>query len=308
MSTKEARTHIEITSNTLAQGDRICRNSVKHSFSKYSWVCGNLPGEQTRATNAIINHLVRVIDYLDLESADGLPLDVWCEFRDDLSDAFQGNFVSEELYSLAYYAQKFSVPRQFFFDQLNGVDQWIRTREFQTFEDVLVFGYQMGGAPLLASIPVMGFVKKGYEEAATKAGQAVFLTQVIANIVRDVKLNKIFVAKTDIEETELSISRIKVRRSSPELKHLVRLYGSRIEKLMYEGGELVKYLDFDACRTFKSLLTIHWTMLMKMRLDPDVVLNPDGILTRGELFKLKARHLMGLEGNVPIFPEVDDHH
>jgi phytoene/squalene synthetase len=117
-----------------------------------------------------------------------------------------------------------------------------------------------------------------------------------------------FVAKADLVETELSISRVKVRQNSPELRHLIRLYGSRVEKLMYEGGQLIKFLDFDARRTFTSLLAVHWAMLMKMRLNPEVVLNPDGILTRGELFRLRAKHLMGLEGNIPVIPEIHNHH
>lgn len=308
MSTQEARPQIEVNPATLDQGDRICRNSVKQCFSKYAWVVGNQPGEQKKSLNAILNLVVRAIDYLDLESADGLPLDVWCEFRDELSDAFQGNYSSEDLYCLVHAAKKHSIPRQYFFDMLNGIDFWIRNRGFETYDDLLVFAYQMGGAPLTASVPVLGFVKEGYEEAACSAGQAIFLTQVLANIVRDTKLNKMFIAKQDIVNTDLSIARLKVRKNSPELKHLVRLYGSRIEKLMYAGGKLVDYLDFDARRTFTSLLSVHWSMLIAMRLKPEVVLNPDGVLSRKEMFKLKTKHFMGTEGNIPVFPEIDHHH
>lgn len=308
MAVQESRPHIEITDATRELGYRKCRNAVKQCFSKYSWVAGNLPTERKKALNTVLNHVVRSIDYLDLESADGLPLDVWCEFRDELGDAFQDNYSLPDLYVLVHSARKYSIARQYLFDILNGVDSWIRNRSFETYDDLLVFAYQMGGSPLLASVPILGFVKEGYEDAAAKAGQAIFLTQILANIVRDVKLNKVFIAKADIEETELSMSRIKVRQDSPGLKNLVRLYGSRIEKLMYAGGELANYLDFDGRRTFVSILSMHWSMLMKMRLEPKSVLNPDGILSRSELFKLKARHLMGMEGNIPVIPEADEHH
>lgn len=308
MPTQESRPRIETKPNTLDVGKKHCRSSAKQFFGSYLWIAGNLPGERQTALSAILNHMVRSADYLDLESTDGLPLDVWCEFRDDLSDAFQDQFASSDLFALVDAVRKYDIPKQYFFDVLEGVDWWIRNREFKTFDELLVFAYRMGGAPLAAAIPVCGFVKPDFESAATKAGQAIFLTQVLANIIQDIKLNKIYIAKEDIQETELSLSRVKVRQSSPELTHLIRLYGSRIEKLMYEGGQLVQYLDFDALRSFKSLMAVHWTMLMKMRLEPRVVLNRDGILTKREMFGLRTRHLMGLEGNVPVIPETDDHH
>ena len=308
MPTQESRPKIENSSSNLEQGLRFCKSSVRQFFGKYLWIASNLPGEQKNALFALLNHVVRASDYLDLESADGLPLDVWCEFRDDLSDAFQDRYASNDLIALVDSVHKFNVPKQYLFDLLEGVDHWIRHREFSSFEDLLVFAYRMGGAPLAAAVPICGYIKDGFEESAVKAGQAIFLTQVISNVVRDMKLNKIFIAKEDLEETEISISRVKVRQSSPELKHLVRIYGARIEKLMYEGGELANYLDFDARRTFVSLMSTHWSMLMKMRLEPESVLNPDGILSRKELFMLKSKHILGIEGNIPIIPDAHDHH
>ncbi len=308
MSSHETRPKIELSPMTRDMGNKQCRTAVKQLFGDYRWIGGNLPGEKQAALYAILNHLVRSADYLDLESTDGLPLDVWCEFRDDLSDAFQDQYTSADLIALVDAARKFNIPRQYFFDVLEGVDSWIRNRGFNTFDELLVFSYRMGGSSLAATIPVCGFVKSGYEDLAVTAGQAIFLTQILANMVQDIKLNKNFIAKEDIAETELSLARIKVRQASPELRHLVRLYGARIEKLMYAGGKLVEYLDFDARRSFTSLMAVHWSMLMKMRLQPELVLNPDGILTRREMFGLRTRHLMGLEGNIPVIPEVDHHH
>lgn len=308
MPTQETRPKIKNNRNALDTGNKQCKTAIKQFFGNFMWMIGNLPNEKQVAIHAILNHLVRSSDYLDLESTDGLPLDVWCEFRDDLSDAFQGQFTSLDLVALVDAANKFNVPRQYFFDVLEGVDTWIRNRGFQTFDDLLVFAYRMGGAPLAASVPVCGYVKDGYEEAAIKAGQAIFLTQILANMVQDIKLNKMYFAREDIEVTEVSIARIKVRQSNKELRHLIRLYGSRIEKLMYQGGALVNFLDFDGRRCFTSLVAVHWAMLMKMRLRPESVLNPEGILSRREMFLFKSRHFMGLEGNVPVIPEVHNDH
>ena len=308
MTIQESRPRIEVNSGTIDQGNRICKTAVKTCFADYAWVVNNLPGDRRTALYALLNHVVRAADYLDLESTNGLPLDVWCEFRDDLSDAFMEKYASADLVALVDACKKFNVQRQYLFDILIGVDSWIRDRRIETFDDLLVFTYRFGGAALAASVPIIGFVKPDYEVPAINAGQAILLTQILANLVQDIKLKKTFIAVEDLEETELSIPRVKVRQTCSGLKHLIRLYGHRIEKLMYKGGRLIEYLDFDAKRSFTSLYAIHWEMLMRMRLEPDVVLSKAGVLSRGELFKLKTRHIMGIEGNIPVIPAIDPDH
>lgn len=306
--TTDTRPKIPVNDTTLDQGNRICTRAVKRAMGEFTWISSNLPTPQRMALNAVLNHLIGAVQYLDLESEDGLSLDVWCELRDDLNEAFLDQYASPEWFALVHATRQYQIPKQYLFDILDGVDGWIRRRGFDTYEEFEVFAYRLGGAALTAAVPIVGFEKQGYEESAAAAGQAVFMTRVLANLVHDIKLNKIFVARQDIEQTELSISRIKVGKECPGFKNVVRLYGARIEKLMYRGGRLYEYLDFDARRCFKSLMAVHWTMLMKMRLNPQLVLDPDGILTRREMFGLKARHILGLEANTPIIPDVQHNH
>ena len=301
--TTETRPKISVDATTLEQGNRMCSAAVKRSMSDFLWIIKNLPREQQGAVQALLSHLIRTADYLDLESSNGLPLDVWCEFRDDLSEAFLDSYASADLVPLVDACRKYDVPKQYLFDMLDGVDGWIRQRGFQTYDELEVFAYRFGGSAMTAMVPIVGYEKEGYEEAAVAAGQAIFLTRILANMVADFKVNKHFIAKADIEETGLSISRMKVRKVCPSLKHLVRLYGSRIEKLMYKGGHLYEYLDFDARRCFKSLMAVHWSMLMKMRLNPESVLDQEGVLSRRELFGMKTRHVMGTETDLPIIPQ-----
>ena len=308
MTAQQSRPKIEVTPDTLDLGQKSCRSTVKRALAEYRWITRNIPGEQQKALNALLGFVIQSTDYLDLESPNGLSLDVWCELRDDLSEAFQDSYSSEELYALVAGVRKYDVPRQYLFDLLDGIDLWIRNRSFETYDDAEVFAYRMGGAPLAAAVPILGFIKPGYEEPAIQAGKAVFLTNAVANVVQDVKLNKCFLARQDLEETEVDLARLKVRKTSPGLKHLVRLYGSRIEKLMYEGGKLASHLDFDARRSFVSLMALNWRMLTKMRKDPESVLDQDGVLSRREKFGLKTRHLMGMEGHIPVIPEDDGHH
>ena len=74
-----------------------------------------------------------------------------------------------------------------------------------------------------------------------------------------------------------------------------------IEKKFFRAKHLAEHLDFDGKRTLKSLLALHWQMLLKMQLTPETILCEEGVLNRHERLAFKSRHLLGLEREIPIF-------
>ena len=108
----ESREHIELNSAAIERGYKSCKGAVKKFFKGQLWPISNMPGEQRRGLDAVLSNLMRTIDLLDLDSADGLSLDIWHEMRDDLSDAMQGKCATVELAALADTANKFKIPQQ----------------------------------------------------------------------------------------------------------------------------------------------------------------------------------------------------
>ena len=304
---QKTRESIELDSAAIGRGYKSCRAAVKQFYRGYLWIISNVPGDQRKALDTILYNLIRTIDMFDLESENGLSLEVWHEVRDDLSDAFLDKCTSVELAALADTARTYEIPKQFLFDPFVGVDIWIRNRNFETFEELETFASLVGGSTMAAATPVLGTIKSGYEVAAIECGKGIFLVQILANCVNHLRSNKVFLAQQDLDKCEVELPRLKLRQGGDPLKHLVRLYCSRIEKIFYEGGKLAQYLDFDGRRSLTSLLALHWRMLMQMEREPDSVLNEDGVLSRRDLLGLKSRHLLGLESKLPVIP-VDDHH
>lgn len=294
------REHIQLNPDAVNRGYTSCRRAVRSFFRGKLWPAMNLPGDRRRALDAVLDNLIRSIDLLDLESGDGLSLDIWHEIRDDLSDAFQGRCTSVEIAALADASRRFNIPKQFLFDPLRGADLWIRNHQFDTFNELEAFCSYLGGSSLASAIPILGFIKPDYETAAIQTGKAIMLTQILVNCVDNMKQNKIFFAKEDLENCSVDVSRMKRRIPSPSIRHLVRLYGARIERWFHEGSHLVQYLDFDGQRTIKAILSWHWKMLMKMKAHPECLFDPNGVLSRREQLGLSSRHLMGLEQEIPI--------
>ena len=300
------RPRIHITPDSLDYGYRNCRQIIKRKLGQYTWILGNLPNDHKRALETLIWHGMKSFDLLDLQSPNHLPLDVWSDVRADVSDAFLQQYTSEEVAALTDSAQRFRIPKQFLFDMLDGSDMWIRNPGMETFEDLEIFTYRMGGAAMVAASSILGIIKPDYEIPAIRCGQAILLTQFLADCVPNLKRNRNFLALQDFEDCQVDLDQLKLGKTDEGWTHFVRLYCSRIEKLFYAGGKLLNHLDFDGKRTVTSLLAIHWKMLMNMKQDPLCILSEEGVLSNREMFRLRSRHVMGLEGNIPIIPE-DDH-
>jgi len=296
----------EVAGEDLDSGRRNCWAAVKKFYQNNLWVMGNMPGDEKTGCVCVLHHLMRVLDMLDLSSVDGQTLDVWQEVYDELEQALRGSSASPELAALADTVKRFDIPTQFVFDPLMAADTWIRNRRHETFAQLEQFASRIGGSTLAAAVTVAG-AKPGadFHARAIEAGKAMMMTRLLANCVEDANRGRLFVAEEDLSECEVDVHRLQLRQAGQSVSWLVRLYASRIEKMFNAGGELIHDLDFDAARSFKSLMTMHWKMLNQLRLEPDVILRNDSLLSTSDLLRLRARHLLGLEGNASITPAAD---
>lgn len=299
---------IEINAVNIERGYKCIHGAVKKYFRGHLWPFINLPSDQRQGLDAVLYNLMQTIELLDLESSDGRSLDVWYEFRDGLSDAFRDQCNSVELVALVDASRRFEIPKQYLFDPLRGADLWIRDQQFDSFEELESFCSYVGGSTMVATMPVLGVLKPNYDVAAIECGKAIMLTQLLANCINDLKRNKIFLAREDLEDCDVDLSLLKLRRTSKAFRYLIRLYVARIEKMFMGARHLVQHLDFDGKRTLKSLLGYHWQMLLNMQVEPERVLAEESVLSTREQLAFKSRHLLGMEKELTICEDVSAHH
>lgn len=291
---------VTVTDALIERGYKNCLTACRKSFASLAWMTSNLPADNKKALAALGWHLMRCLDFLDLESFDGLSLDIWKERLYELSDAFCGKCRCAQDAALVDAVNRFAIPKEHLFEMMTAADSWSRTRKFTTIQDLELFSAKFGGSMLAACAPVLGARGTDYFEPAIKCGQAIHMTHMLANLVPNLKQHQALYADADVRKTGLSLTRTMMRQSCPELKHFVRLQTSRIEKLFVAGGEVVPLLDFGGRRTLSSLLDYSWALFSKMRAHPDSILEPTGLLSQREKLGMRTRHLMGTEGKAPV--------
>lgn len=292
--------YLTVTDAIVDRGYKNCVAACRRYFPSLAWMTSNLPTPKRHAVAALSWHLMRCVDLLDLESSDGLSLDIWREVLNDFSETLAGKCRCCEDAALVDTIHRCGVPKEHLFEMLTAADAWTRTRKFDTFEQLDLFTAKFGGSMMAACVPVFSDPPLEHFERSLACGQAIELTHALANLVPCLKQHQFFFCVDDVKQTGLDMTRTMMRKSSPELKQFVRLQASRIEKKFIIGGQLVPMLDFDGQRTLKSLLDYWWAVFAQMRSNPDSVLHPGGVLSHGEKLKLRARHLMGIEGKSPV--------
>lgn len=280
---------------------------LKRRFRDIIWVTHNLSPKTRHDLNAIGSHLAFCGEMLDLSSETLLPVDLWCEFRENLTAALAGTPSQQEsMLQLAEVVQRHQIPQQFLFDMIRASDYWIRFGGFDRWEQLEKFASDFAGSATLAACCVIGVRRAGFEEAALDCGSAILLTRKLARCVSDLKANRNFLAQEDLQRFRVDLSRVKMRQHSSEFSQFVRFTVARIEKLFMKGGRLFPYLELDGRRSLTSLLSLHWQLLVRMKLQPECLFEETDLLKRSQIRGMKFRHLMGTEGGLP-FVESDAH-
>lgn len=308
MSDAGATTAQGASCEKIEQGYKSCRRRVKKDLKNWAWLIANVGGDNRKGLNALLAQFLDTLELLDLDSPYGCSLSVWKEVQEDLSNAFAGEANTPEMLALVDACQRHNVDKQHVFEPIQAADDWIVNREFKTFHQLETFCDSFGGSMVAALAPVLGVVKQDYGQAAIACGKVVMLTQVLANCVDDMKRNRNFLAKEDLEECAVDVARIKLRKPTQEFRHLVRLYTSRLDKMFLDAGQLVSCMDFDGRRSLSSLLAVCWKLASKMKLNPDSILDADGVLSSGEKFALRSKHVLGMDNKLPFVNDDHGHH
>jgi len=294
------------SSTSLDDSYKYCRKSSRKYFSNYFWTVGNISREQRRHVHALTAYLTKALDLMDSQISPIARHEEWTEWRDQLRDGLRGKFHSPEMPAVADTVEKFHISREFLFDIQSGVELAIRCKKFEAFDQWMQMASRIGGSMMLSLVPVLGYEKEDYEQAALACGEAIFLTQLMDEMGNGHQNLMLYAPRMLARKCNMHLDAINPKKPPIEFCRLIRTLISRIEPRYQDAGELVKYLSFDGKRVIRSLLAIHWQMLVKMKHFPELILQDRHQLSGKEMFQLHFKHLMGLEGRIPVFDEVSD--
>lgn len=293
---------------SLEESYLLCRDLCHRELGDYRFVVSNVNREDQRHVMAVAAVAARTARLCDIHIARAARL----ELLDDIREAMRNNFMEEEstdqFAALLDTVKRFRIPQQYVHDIVAAADWCLRLDTFKSFDDWLQFGYRLGGGTVLSLVPVFGVHHAGYEDAAIKCGQAIWLTWLLDNIGGEIQQLEYFLPSDELAEQGVDLTLHNPLEPAPELLQMIQLLASRIGHLYQDGGTLVSHLELDGQRTLKTILGLFWHRLEAIKDAPGSILTLGRDTTRRPGFRDRFRHLMGFEPKLPFLGSESGNH
>ncbi len=162
------------------------------------------------------------------------------ELREDLEKPTKDFFIK-----LEKVIKDFKIPKQYFFDLIDGVERDLKTPvRFETFKDLDWYIYRVAGVVGLMCIHIFGFKNEQTIEYAKNLASAVQMTNILRDIAEDSKINRIYLPLEDLKKFQVSQDDILKRNNTFEIKKLLAFERQRTLDFYNQAEKLLPKEDF----------------------------------------------------------------
>lgn len=135
--------------------------------------------------------------------------------------------------------EKFFIPKEYFFDLIEGVESDLKTPvRFETFKDLEWYIYRVAGVVGLMCIHIFGFKNQQTKEYAITLAKAVQMTNILRDIAEDSKINRLYLPLEDLRKFNVPEEDILQIKNTAEIKNLLAFERQRTEDF-YRHAEII---------------------------------------------------------------------
>ena len=186
--------------------------------------------------------------------------------RQELEQVFGGTPETELGKDLQKVIKKFPIPKNYFFDLLDGVESDLKTPvRCQTQEDLNWYMYRVASVVGLMCIEIFGYKKPASKEYAVTLGYAVQLTNILRDIAEDVKINRIYLPLEDLQKFKVTEEDILTLKHTAEVKNLFDFELDKAQQLYNKARELLPKEDFKTLLAARAMGAIYEEILFKLK-------------------------------------------
>jgi len=138
------------------------------------------------------------------------------------------------------------------------------TVQYQTFEDLQRYCYQVASVVGLVCIKIFGYRDPSAESLAERCGIAFQLTNIIRDVKEDASLGRVYLPGEDLTKFGISVSELLNAPDQTRLRLVLELEGGRAQEFYRSGHELIPLVDEDSQPALWVLVTIYQRLLEKI--------------------------------------------
>lgn len=257
-----------MASLTLKTAYAWCKEVTERSKSSFDVAIRLLPADRRQALHAIYAYC-RIADDIADDGADPMLL------RDPRLDLALDDAI-----------QRFSIPRRYFDEILEGTRMDREVRRYETFEQLRRYCYHVAGAVGLACLHVFGFEDPAAPRHAEDLGIAMQLTNIIRDVKEDAARDRIYLPQEDLARFGVDEGHILSGRLTEDLRDLLKFQVTRARLWLEKGERLLPFVEKRSRRCPAAVAVVYRALLDRIQARDYDVFGPRIRLSAAQ--KLKA--------------------
>ena len=237
---------------------RVARTRAKNFY--YSFLLLSKP--QRRAMCAIYAFMRYCDDLSDDPGANRAAIERW---RSELEDALEGRFSGHSVWPAFHHTvRRFGIPHEYFREMIAGVLGDLEPREFENFDQLYRYCYQVASVVGLTIIHIFGFDTPTALPLAEKCGVAFQLTNILRDIREDASLGRIYLPAEDLRRFGVSADDLRAGHSTDAFVQLMRYESARARRYYNESAPLLDLVHPRSRPSLWALIAIYSRLLERI--------------------------------------------
>jgi phytoene synthase len=281
---------------------RYCEQVARASGSNFFLAFHTLPRTMFREM-CVLYAFMRQTDDLGDEAA--LPvqerqanINRW---REDLAAVLKGEYAAgRSLPALADVVLKRSIPHEYLFDVIRGVEGDLSPRRFLTLAELEAYCFQVAGAVGLCCLRIWGFRGNEPREAAVACGNAFQLTNILRDLQEDSATGRLYLPAEDLTRFGYSEEDLVAGKRSPAFRQLMKFEVKRAWNYYDQALPLRNVLSPPGRRILLAFMDLYSSLLSQIEQANYDIFTTRIRLSRWKKLSVGLRCLLRLNTSRPL--------
>ncbi len=199
-----------------------------------------------------------------------LRLDAW---RAEIESTYGGQPHRPATRALADVLDRFSIPKQAFFDLIEGCRWDLVKHRYETFEELERYCELVAVTISDISLAIFGTVDPRAPGFGRSLAIALQLTNVCRDVGEDAERGRIYLPLDELERFGVTQASILSRDSSPAFRRLMEFEAGRARSFFLQANPLPECIERDARLGVRLMGRVYATILDRIRKNPEAVLD-----------------------------------
>jgi len=248
---------------TVEQSHHYCRTVARTRAKNFYYSFVLLSRDQKNAMCAIYAFMRYCDDLSDEPGASVAAIEQW---RAALTGALEGRYGEHPVWPAFHDAvERFHIPRQYFFDMIDGVASDLTPAPVHTFDDLYRYCYKVASVVGLTTVHIFGYDSLRALELAETCGIAFQLTNILRDVREDAALGRQYLPTEDLARFQVTAEELAAGKHTENFHRLMEFEERRARKYYEESAPLIGLVHERSRASLWALISIYSRLLERIR-------------------------------------------